>query len=126
MLISATPAPNTADNVWVLISTALVLMMCIPGLFLFYGGLVRGKNVLSVAAQCLAAGSTVLAFAAWYWALSRGGITRIGALQFLQPIVTLACAVALLSEPLTPRILVATLLILAGVALTQRRRRLLG
>jgi len=54
MLISATPAPNTADNVWVLISTALVLMMCIPGLFLFYGGLVRGKNVLSVAAQCLA------------------------------------------------------------------------
>jgi Amt family ammonium transporter len=54
MLISATPAPNTADNVWVLISTALVLMMCIPGLFLFYGGLVRAKNVLSVAAQCLA------------------------------------------------------------------------
>jgi ammonium transporter, Amt family len=54
MLISATPAPNAADNVWVLISTALVLMMCIPGLFLFYGGLVRGKNVLSIAAQCLA------------------------------------------------------------------------
>ena len=54
MLISATPAPNTADNVWVLISTALVLMMCIPGLFLFYGGLVRSKNVLSIAAQCLA------------------------------------------------------------------------
>ena len=54
MLISATPAPSTGDNVWVLISTALVLMMCIPGLFLFYGGLVRGKNVLSIAAQCLA------------------------------------------------------------------------
>ncbi|MFZ9979183.1 MAG: ammonium transporter [Opitutales bacterium] len=54
MIISATPAPNAADNVWVLISTALVLMMCIPGLFLFYGGLVRGKNVLSIAAQCLA------------------------------------------------------------------------
>jgi Amt family ammonium transporter len=54
MLISATPSPNAADNVWVLVSTALVLMMCIPGLFLFYGGLVRGKNVLSIAAQCLA------------------------------------------------------------------------
>jgi len=54
MLISATSAPSTGDNVWVLISTALVLMMCIPGLFLFYGGLVRGKNVLSIAAQCLA------------------------------------------------------------------------
>lgn len=54
MLISAAPSPSTGDNVWVLVSTALVLMMCIPGLFLFYGGLVRGKNVLSIAAQCLA------------------------------------------------------------------------
>jgi Amt family ammonium transporter len=54
MLISAVPAPNAADNVWVLVSAALVLMMCVPGLFLFYGGLVRGKNVLSIAAQCLA------------------------------------------------------------------------
>ena len=54
MLISATPSPTTGDNVWVLVSSALVLMMCIPGLFLFYGGLVRGKNVLSIAAQCLA------------------------------------------------------------------------
>ena len=54
MLISATPSPATGDNVWVLVSSALVLMMCIPGLFLFYGGLVRGKNVLSIAAQCLA------------------------------------------------------------------------
>ncbi len=54
MLISATPPPSTGDNVWVLVSTALVLMMCIPGLFLFYGGLVRSKNVLSIAAQCLA------------------------------------------------------------------------
>ena len=50
MLISATPPPSTGDNVWVLVSTALVLMMCIPGLFLFYGGLVRSKNVLSIAA----------------------------------------------------------------------------
>ncbi len=54
MLISVITAPSTGDNVWVLVSSALVLMMCIPGLFLFYGGLVRGKNVLSIAAQCLA------------------------------------------------------------------------
>ena len=54
MLISAAPAPSAGDNAWVLVSSALVLMMCIPGLFLFYGGLVRGKNVLSIAAQCLA------------------------------------------------------------------------
>jgi len=42
-----TPAINTGDNAWVLVSTALVLMMTAPGLILFYGGLVRSKNVLS-------------------------------------------------------------------------------
>jgi Amt family ammonium transporter len=54
MLILANSTVGAADNVWVLFSAALVLLMCIPGLFLFYGGLVRTRNVLSVAAQCLA------------------------------------------------------------------------
>ena len=44
---SATPAINTGDNAWLLASCALVLMMTAPGLILFYGGLVRSKNVLS-------------------------------------------------------------------------------
>jgi ammonium transporter, Amt family len=44
---SATPAVNTGDNAWMLASSALVLMMTAPGLILFYGGLVRSKNVLS-------------------------------------------------------------------------------
>jgi Amt family ammonium transporter len=49
------PAPviNTGDNAWVLASTALVLMMTAPGLILFYGGLVRRKNVLSTMMQSL-------------------------------------------------------------------------
>src|SRR5271166_6286221 len=38
---------NTGDNAWVLASSALVLMMTAPGLILFYGGLVRSKNVLA-------------------------------------------------------------------------------
>jgi Amt family ammonium transporter len=38
---------NTGDNAWVLVSAALVLMMTAPGLILFYGGLVRSKNVLA-------------------------------------------------------------------------------
>jgi ammonium transporter, Amt family len=46
--MAAAPAPiNTGDNAWLLASSALVLMMTAPGLILFYGGLVRGKNVLS-------------------------------------------------------------------------------
>jgi Amt family ammonium transporter len=44
---------DTGDTAWMLTSTALVLMMTLPGLALFYGGLVRGKNVLSVLVQCL-------------------------------------------------------------------------
>ncbi|MCX7064732.1 MAG: ammonium transporter, partial [Proteobacteria bacterium] len=45
---------NQADTAWMLTSTALVLFMTIPGLSLFYGGLVRNKNVLSVLMQCFA------------------------------------------------------------------------
>ena len=43
---------NSGDTAWVLISTALVLLMTIPGLAFFYGGLVRRKNVLSILMQC--------------------------------------------------------------------------
>ena len=45
---------NQANTVWVLTSSALVLFMTLPGLSLFYGGLVRSKNVLSVLMQCFA------------------------------------------------------------------------
>ena len=44
--------PGPGHNAWLLTSTALVLFMTLPGLALFYGGLVRKKNVLSVLAQC--------------------------------------------------------------------------
>lgn len=45
---------NGADTAWVMTSTALVLFMTLPGLALFYGGLVRTRNVLSVLMQCFA------------------------------------------------------------------------
>jgi Amt family ammonium transporter len=48
------PTLNAGDTAWMLTSTALVLFMTLPGLALFYGGLVRTKNVLSVLAQCFA------------------------------------------------------------------------
>jgi Amt family ammonium transporter len=44
--------PGPGHNAWMMTSSALVLFMTLPGLFLFYGGLVRRKNVLSVIAQC--------------------------------------------------------------------------
>lgn len=49
----AAPSLDTGDTAWILTSTALVLFMTIPALALFYGGLVRTKNVLSVLMQCL-------------------------------------------------------------------------
>jgi Amt family ammonium transporter len=55
---------NGADTAWILTSTALVLFMTIPGLALFYAGLVRAKNVLSVLMQCFAI--TCLASLLWF------------------------------------------------------------
>ncbi len=58
-------ASGPGHNGWMMTSTALVLMMTLPGLALFYGGLVRRKNVLSVLAQCF--GITGLVTILWYF-----------------------------------------------------------
>ena len=71
-----TPAPGPGANAWQMTSAALVLFMTLPGLALFYGGLVRRKNVLSVMAQCLfiAAMVTIVWFVCGYsLAFHRGG-----------------------------------------------------
>ena len=50
---------NGANTAWILTSTALVLFMTLPGLSLFYAGLVRTKNVLSVLMQCFAIAAVI-------------------------------------------------------------------
>ena len=45
---------DSADTAWMIVATALVLFMTLPGLALFYAGLVRAKNVLSVMMHCVA------------------------------------------------------------------------
>jgi len=50
---SKIPGPGPGHNAWQMVSTALVIFMTLPGLALFYGGLVRKKNILSVLAQCM-------------------------------------------------------------------------
>jgi len=64
---AAAPAPilNSGDTAWMLTSVALVLFMTIPGLSLFYAGMVRSKNVLSVMMQCFA----ITALISVLWAL---------------------------------------------------------
>src|SRR5438132_1103420 len=48
---AAAPVPNKGDTAWMMVSTLLVILMTVPGLALFYGGLVRSKNMLSVLMQ---------------------------------------------------------------------------
>ena len=52
---AAEPVLDSGDTAWMLTSTALVLLMTIPGVALFYGGMVRKKNVLGVVMQSFAA-----------------------------------------------------------------------
>jgi len=58
--------PGPGHNAWMMTAAALVLFMTLPGLALFYGGLVRGKNVLSILAQCLGIAGLV---AILWWAV---------------------------------------------------------
>lgn len=58
--VEAAPMPDTGDTAWMLISTVLVAMMIVPALGLFYGGLVRAKNMLSVLAQVFAIGCLMM------------------------------------------------------------------
>ena len=68
---------NSADTAWILTSAGLVLFMTLPGLALFYGGLVRSKNVLSVIMACFsitALISLIWAGAGYSLALTNGGV----------------------------------------------------
>jgi ammonium transporter, Amt family len=68
------PKLNAANNAWMLTSSALVLMMTAPGLAMFYGGLVRKKNVLSVIMQCFfLMGLMTVIWALYGYSLSFGG-----------------------------------------------------
>jgi ammonium transporter, Amt family len=63
--------PNSGDTAWMLASSALVLMMTAPGLALFYGGLVRKKNILGVMMQCMfLAGMLSVVWALWGYSLA--------------------------------------------------------
>jgi ammonium transporter, Amt family len=62
---TAAPVPNKGDTAWMLTSSALVLMMSIPGLALFYGGMVRSKNMASILSQVFA----IVAMVAIVWCL---------------------------------------------------------
>ena len=57
---ASAPVPNKGDTAWMMISTVLVILMTVPGLALFYGGLVRSKNMLSVLMQVMVTFSMIV------------------------------------------------------------------
>ena len=57
---AAAPVPNKGDTAWMMVSTLLVILMTVPGLALFYGGLVRSKNMLSVLMQVMVTFSLIV------------------------------------------------------------------
>lgn len=70
---AAGPAIDTGDTAWILTSTALVLLMTVPGVALFYGGMVRKKNVLGTMMHSLTAvGVVTLVWVLWGYSLSFG------------------------------------------------------
>ena len=81
---AASSAQSTADNAWVLICSALVLLMTVPGLALFYGGLVRQKNVISTMLKsliCVGIATLMWAFFGYSLVFSEGN-AFIGGFDF--------------------------------------------
>ncbi|NUR11139.1 MAG: ammonium transporter [Bradyrhizobium sp.] len=65
---------DSGDTAWMLVSTAFVMLMLLPGLALFYGGLVRAKNLLSVMSQVLGiAAIAILSWVLWNYSLAFSG-----------------------------------------------------
>src|SRR4030095_7579600 len=65
---------ESGDTAWMLTATLLVMMMLLPGLAVFYGGLVRSKNLLSVMSQVMGVGAVaILAWVGWAYSLAFSG-----------------------------------------------------
>ena len=102
----------------VLLPLPLAVMLPLPALLAQASQGITGAS-LWAALLYLSLLSTLLAYAAWYWALGQGGVGRTGLLQFAQPLVGLALAGLLLGEALTWPLLLAAAMILAGMAMAR-------
>ncbi|MEM7703093.1 MAG: ammonium transporter [Pseudomonadota bacterium] len=79
--LAAAPVPNPGNNAWMMTSTVLVMLMILPGLALFYGGLTRSKNMLSMLTQIGATASlAMIIWVMWGFSLAFGDTTYEGAL----------------------------------------------
>ena len=109
-----------AVTLWGLVLGSVVLLPLLPLVLapdeLLAAGAPAWGSVLYLALL-----SSIVGYAAWYWALGQGGIGRTGLAQFVQPLIGVVLAVALLGEAVTWPMAAAAVAILAGVALARGR-----
>ncbi len=110
---------------WVVTAYQVVIgaaILLVPFLLFGLGPALRIDARAWPAILYLAFISNLVGGSLWYWGLSRGNISRLGAYQFLQPVVVVILAALLLAEVVTLPMILASALILAGVYLVQRER----
>lgn len=115
--------PSTGTTFWGAATMALVLAPVVVALWLF-GDLAPELAAAStrswIAIFYLALVSTIIGYVLWYWALGKGGIARVGLIQFLQPVSGVILAGVLLGEQISLSFLAASALVLFGVWLAIR------
>ena len=105
-------------TLWGLVLAALALLAVSP-LIPGFWSVAANPSETWLGIGYLAVFSSIIGYALWYWALSKGDIARNGTVQFLQPVLTLGLAVVLLAEALSPWLLLSAAVILLGVRLAQ-------
>jgi drug/metabolite transporter (DMT)-like permease len=111
--------PSTGTTFWGAAAMALVLAPVVPFLWARGDFAVASAPAWSAIAY-LAIVVTILGYVLWYWALGRGGIARVGLIQFLQPVSGVILAALLLDERISLSFLLASALVLSGVWLAIR------
>ena len=109
-----------AITLWGLVLGSLALLPFLP-FMVSLDNLATAGATAWTSVIYLAVASSIVGYAAWYWALGHGGIGHIGLAQFAQPLVGVILAVALLGEALTWPMVLAAAAILAGVSLARGR-----
>ncbi|MCW5772889.1 MAG: DMT family transporter [Rhodospirillaceae bacterium] len=111
--------PALGVTLWGLVIGGIVLLP----LFAWRAGAVdwsAGTSASWSAVAYLAFAVSSLGYLLWYWALAKGGIARIGTLQFMQPVTSLVLAVMLLGEPMSLPLAACAATVLAGTILAHR------
>ena len=106
--------PSTGTTFWGAAAMALLLAPVVPFLWARGDFAVASVPAWSAIAY-LAVVVTILGYVLWYWALGRGGIARVGLIQFLQPVSGIILAALLLGERISLSFLLASALVLSGV-----------